>query len=131
MDNRFISRFWENYIVKLNTYGIKPKGARWYVRHAEQYLRTFPDWCLAIYTVQDVEQYLQDKGRKAGLEDWQFQQIVISLQVLFVDIARTPWASTFSWQNWSDNTCDLSATHAAVARGKTSGPDLSAADSHS
>ena len=29
MDNRFISRFWENYIVELNTYGIKPKGTRW------------------------------------------------------------------------------------------------------
>ena len=79
MDNRFISRFWENYIVKLNTYGVKPKGARWYVRHAEQYLRTFPDRRLATHTVQDVEQYLQDKGRKAGLEDWRFQQIVTSL----------------------------------------------------
>ena len=66
MDNRFISRFWENYIAKLKTYGIKPKGARWYVRHAEQYIRTFPDRRLATHTVQDVEQYLQDKGRKAG-----------------------------------------------------------------
>ena len=71
MNNRFISRFWKTYIVKLNTYGIKPKGARWYIRHAEQYLRTFPDRRLATHTVQDVEQYLQDKGRKAGLEDWQ------------------------------------------------------------
>ena len=96
MDNCFISRFWENYIVKLNTYGVKPKGARWYVRHAEQYLRTFPDWCLATHTVQDVEQYLQDKGRKAGLEDWQFQQMVKALQVLFIELVKASWATDFS-----------------------------------
>ena len=67
MDDRFISRFWENYIAKLKTYDIKPNRVRWHVTHAAQYIQTFPDRCPATHTVQDVEHYLQDKGCKVGL----------------------------------------------------------------
>ena len=74
MDDRCISRFWENYIAKLKTYGIKPNMVRWHVSRVAQYIHTFPDRRLATHTVQDVEQYLQDKGRKAGLNDGQFQK---------------------------------------------------------
>ena len=60
MDDRFISRFWENYIAKLKAYGIKPNRVRWHVTHAAQSIQTFPDCRLATHMVQDVEQYLQE-----------------------------------------------------------------------
>ena len=116
MTDQTISRFWDNYTDKLKTYGAKPEALRWYVRHAESYIKSIPDRRLAQHTVQDVEQYLQDKGRKTGQKDWQFQQMVKALQVLFVDIVKASWAPDFPWQYWADGARDLPAAHATVAR---------------
>ena len=116
MDDHFISRFWEKYIVKLKTYGIKPNMVHWHVNHVAQYIHAFPDRRLATHTVQDVEHYLQDKGRKAGLKDLQFQQMVMALQVLFVELVKASWAPDFPWQHWIDGAHELPASHATVAR---------------
>lgn len=116
MDDLTVSRFWDNYIERLKSYGIKPKLLRWHVRHAEQYIKAHPGRRLATHGPADVERYLQDKGRNAALKDYQLRQIVKSLQVLFVALVRSAWAETFPWQQWMDNTQDLPASHPTVAR---------------
>jgi hypothetical protein len=78
-------------LEKLNSYGVKPVVLRWHVQHAEHDIKAFPDRRLGTHTAQDMEQYLQDKGRNASLKGWQFQQIVASSQVLFVDPVKAPW----------------------------------------
>jgi len=35
MSDLSTSRFWDKYILKTNSYKIKPSAAKWYVRHAE------------------------------------------------------------------------------------------------
>ncbi|HFE32457.1 MAG TPA: hypothetical protein ENJ17_03995 [Gammaproteobacteria bacterium] len=63
MNNPRVSRFWDIFIEKLKTYENRPDIAWWSVRHAERYIKTFPDQRLATHTPQILEQYLQEKGR--------------------------------------------------------------------
>ena len=116
MDDQTVARFWDNYLEKLETYRVKPAVLRWHVQHVEHYIKAFPDRRLATHTAQDIEQYLQGKGRNARLKDWQFQQIVTALQVLFIELVKAPWAPAFPWQDWSNNARGLPSTHATVAR---------------
>ena len=116
MDNPFVSRFWDNYIYKTKAYNIKPKVARWYVRHAEQYIKAHPNQRLGSHTPREIEEYLREKGRNPRLEDWQFRQIVEALKILFVEMVRASWASGFPWHEWSAAAESLPASHATVAR---------------
>ncbi len=49
------------------------------------YIKPHPKHRLTTYTPQNPKQYLKIKGRNSSLKDWQFQQVVTSLEVLFVD----------------------------------------------
>jgi integron integrase len=116
MDNPSVSRFWDNYIYKTKTYNIKPKVARWYVRHAEQYIKAHPNQRLASHSQHEIEQYLREKGRNPRLEDWQFRQIVDALKILFVEMVQPAWAHDFPWQDWFMAAESLGDNHATVAR---------------
>lgn len=116
MTNTTVSRFWDNFIEKTKGYSLKPATVRWHVRHAEAYIKAHSGRRLAEHTAEDIAAYLQEKGRNSRLADWQFAQMVRSLQILFVDMVRAPWAVTFPWQDWIDNARELGPTHATVAR---------------
>ena len=62
MSNPRVSRFWDIFIEKLKTRENRPDLVRWSVRHAEQYIKAFPDQRLAAHTPQILEQYLQEKA---------------------------------------------------------------------
>jgi len=83
MDDQAVTCFWDNYIEQLKAYGIKPKLLRWHVSHAEECIKAHAGRRLAAHSAADVERYLNEKGRNVQLKDWQFRQIVKSLQVLF------------------------------------------------
>lgn len=72
MTDQSVSRFWENYILKTRAYRIKNASMRWYVRHAERYIKDHHDVRLSLHTTQNLEDYLKDKDRNTYLEDWQF-----------------------------------------------------------
>jgi integron integrase len=116
MDDQTIPRFWDKYIEQLKSYGVRPKSLRWHVRHAEQYIQAHKQRRLRTHSAADIEQYLQDKGRNIQLKDWQYQQIVKSLQILFIELVKAPWAATFPWQQWADSAQELTISHATVAR---------------
>jgi len=116
MSDPNISRFWGVFIEKLKPYQVKPNHTRWYVRHAEEYIKAYPDQRLATHTPQILEQYLQEKGRNSRLRGWQYKQLVVALKVLFVDLVKTPWALSFPWQSWIDASRDLPLSHPTVAR---------------
>jgi len=64
------SRFWDDFIRKTETYRVSPHAARWYVRHAEQYIKAHADPRLRQHSAHRVEAYLRDKGRTPRLRDW-------------------------------------------------------------
>lgn len=67
-----ISRFWDIYINKTKTYNIKPDVVRWYVRHAECYIKFNSGSKLKSDVPEYVEKFLIDKGRLVRADDRHF-----------------------------------------------------------
>jgi len=100
MKDQSISRFWEKFIEKTKIYGVKPASARWYVRHAEQYIQQHPTVKLALHNEDFVSEYLKTKHSLKKVEDWQFTQIVTTLRILFTKMVQVSWAQDFPWDDW-------------------------------
>ncbi len=81
-------KFWDYYIKCVTAHGISAAKARWYVFRAEQYLYSTPRDSIVGHRKEDVIAYLDNVGREGQLEDWQFQQLVHSLEILFVEAAK-------------------------------------------
>jgi len=116
MDESRVSRFWDNYIEKAKAYQLKASAMRWHVLHAEAYIKAHPGHRLATHTPSMVDAYLNAKGRTGRLADWQFGQVVRALQILFHDLVKTPWASSYPWTHWMESARELEASHPTVAR---------------
>ena len=67
--SKSIERFWDRYLELLHNQGIKPSADRWYVIHAERYIKSFPDKKLADHGPQEVTGYLQQLGRTRRFRD--------------------------------------------------------------
>jgi len=116
MNDQNIARFWENYINNTVTYNINPKVTRWYVRHVEQYIKSYPNLKLALHSPEQIEYYFREKGRNPRLQDWQYKQLVDALKILFVEMVKAPWADAFPWQEWSELSSTLENSHATISR---------------
>ena len=116
MMDQSVSRFWDNYIYKTKSYGIKRESARWYVRHAERYIKSKPNVRLASHSAHDLENYLRAKGGQSRLQDWQYKQLVISLKILFSDMVKSVWAKQFPWDEYIEHAESLPNSHATVSR---------------
>lgn len=116
MNNDKIARFWENFIYKSKSYGVKAHALRWYVRHAEQYIKAHEDLRLADHKPKQVEAYLEEMSRKQNVKDWQYKQIIMSLKILFFDIIRLDRAESFPWQDMMDEAAALPVDHPTIAR---------------
>ena len=116
MNDESVPRFWDNYIYKTSSYNVKPKVARWYVRHAESYIKAHPHLRLSQHSAEQIETYLKEKGRNPHLQDWQFMQIVEALKILFIEMVKAPWAKEFPWGDWVTTAESLPNSHATLAR---------------
>lgn len=110
-----VSRFWEKFIEKSKHYNIKPDVVRWYVKHAEQYIKAHNSR-LNSHGKRDVDKYLKEKGRNTRLKDWQFCQIVDSLRILFLDVIAAPWATEYPWDDRKSQAATLPESHPTIAR---------------
>lgn len=111
-----VSRFWDKYIDKTKSYNVKDKAVRWYVRHAEEYIKAHPDHRLRSHTAEMVTAYLKNKGRYPHLKDWQFKQVIYALKIIFKDMLRLEWASSYPWEDWIDSATGLSNSHPTIAQ---------------
>jgi integron integrase len=114
--NDSVSRFWEKFIFKTRSYTTKENVIRWYVRHAEQYIKHYTDVRLKYHTADMVSAYLTDKGRNPQLKDWQFKQVVYSLKILFKDVLQVEFAADFPWEDWVDSATQLDRSHPTLAK---------------
>ena len=116
MSDLSTSRFWDKYILKTNGYKIKPSAAKWYVRHAEHYIKFHNGIRLKHHTPDNIRQYLQYKCGNPRLQEWQYLQIVTALKILFLDVIKVPWANTHDWDAYQAMATRLPDDHATVAR---------------
>ena len=107
MNNSSISRFWDKFTELTNTYKLRPGSNRWYVKHAESYIKYHKDIKLLNHQPNHIESFLTYKSRHVRIQDWQFRQVVHAIEILFVDLLKPKWASTFPWKDWSDLAINL------------------------
>ena len=109
-----------------------PPFDRWTVVRAEQYITSHPDRRLTGKTPADVDNYLENLGRKTSLTAWQFRQALDAIQKLF-EFVGVKWLGEVDWANWRDSAHGLEAMHPTVARdylplpaanGRWTSPDL-------
>jgi hypothetical protein len=95
------------------------------VRRAQQYIAAFPDKRLAEQSPGDVDSYLSEVGRSAGLEDWQFRQVVDAVRYLFrvvgsirylFRVVGVSWLDRVDWGHWRDSARSLGKRHPSIAR---------------
>ncbi|VAW71528.1 Integron integrase IntIPac [hydrothermal vent metagenome] len=110
------SRFWDKYILKTTSYNVPESARRWYVRHAEMFIKAQSGRRLSTLTAHNIEDYLKEKGRSDKLTDWQFRQMVDALRILFVGVVSPAWADNFDWSGWKAGARQLPADHATIAR---------------
>ena len=109
-----VSRFWDKYIEISKAYGVEDKVVRWYVIHVERYIAAHKGLRLGLHSGIELRSYLEVIGRKPNLLDWQFRQVVSALKILFVDLVKAKWASSFNWESWIDSANSLQADHPTI-----------------
>ncbi|VAX08863.1 Integron integrase IntIPac [hydrothermal vent metagenome] len=108
-------RFWDRYIQHLSKQEVKETAKRWYVKRAEQYIKAYPGKRLVTHTPTDVTGYFERQGRKVGLKEWQFFQIIDAIHVLFL-VADVPCTDQVDWAFWEASANTLDPDHATIAR---------------
>ena len=116
MSGESVSRFWEKFIEKTKSYGAKDKAQKWYVRHAEAYIKAHSGTRLTDHSADQVSAWLTEKGRNTRLADWQYQQLVRAIKLLFTQMVTVPWAAEFPWDDYSELADTLPNSHATVSR---------------
>ena len=124
-----MDRFWERFIERARTKGVKENAIRWHVRRAEAYFKAVSGKRLAEHSVADVTGYLEQTGRLGGIKDWQFVQTVDAIQNL-LETANAPVAGQVDWGFWRDSACALEESHPTIAR-ETSAPGSGKGDAPS
>lgn len=110
------TRFWERYIEKTKGYNVPSPQHRWYVKHVERYIKALHGKRLLDSSPDDLNAYLNGIGRKPNIKDWQFQQTVKALRILYKEIVKPEWADKVNWDDWITSAKDLPANHATIAR---------------
>jgi len=108
-------RFWDRFVERARKNGVTDRAMRWYVRHAERYLKAFPGKRLAEHDRRDVTGYLEALGRLDRIQDWQFRQIVAAVEILH-SIAGSAANDEVDWGWWRDSARTLDAEHPTIAR---------------
>ncbi len=111
-----VRRFWDKYLFILNNNGVKHTAQQWYTKRVEQYIAHVPDQKLLTHTSEHVTAFFHDKGSQTSLKDWQFQQIIHAIELLFCQLVRCDWADSYDWQHWKMFAKTLETDHPTIIR---------------
>lgn len=111
MKDRSISRFWDKYSKNSVKHGVKADSILWMVKHAERYIKHYPNDKLAQHTAEFVTQYLKDKYGNPLLLDWQFSQILLAIKIIFTEMVHADWADDYGWDAWDKRAAELKSKH--------------------
>ena len=109
--NLSVERFWDNYLFILKKNGVHKNSIPWYRKHAEAYIKANKNTPLSSQTGQDIDRYLNAKGRLSGLKEWQFRQIADAIRILFTDLIQPSWSKSYDWFQWRAFSRELESDH--------------------
>jgi integron integrase len=113
--HRNVEIFWGKYRENLRKRRVKESAQRWYVKRAEEFIKAAQGRKLHDHSADDINRYLEEQGRKKGLQGWQFLQIVDALQIL-LETADTPAGTQVNWEYWHNSAQELADSHPTIAR---------------
>jgi integron integrase len=111
-----IDRFWDNYLFILKNNAIPKNSIPYYRKHTEAYIKANLNTPLSSQTSQDVDRYLNAKGRLAELKEWQFRQIADAIRLLFTELVRPQWSESYDWFQWRAFARELEPDHPSLMR---------------
>jgi len=111
-----IERFWDNYLFILKKNAIPKKSIPWYRKHAEAYIKANKNTPLNSQTAQDIDCYLNAKGRLTNLKEWQFRQIADAIRLLFTELIQPQWSKSYDWYQWRAFARELESDHPSLMR---------------
>ena len=115
-DNLMARKFWDMYLQILAERGVSEKARRWYVRRAEDFVKSAQGKRLADHTSADLNRYFEGYGRKSRIEGWQFLQIVDAIQIL-METAKADCLDKVDWEFWRNSAKELDAeAHPTLAK---------------
>jgi integron integrase len=94
--------FWQRYRKALAGQGLRGKAADWSINRVEHFIRSAKGLRLREHTAEDLRTYLCRQAMDPRLKDWQYEQMVEALRVLFSEIVRSPWSKDFPWEKWKE-----------------------------
>jgi len=112
---RNVEIFWSKYLEILSQRGIKESARHWYVKRAEAFVRAAQGKKLLDHAAEDINHYLEEQGRKDGILDWHFLQIVNAIQIL-LQTANAACVSQVNWEYWRNSAHGLTSAHPTIAR---------------
>lgn len=95
-----VDRFLDNHLFILQKNAIPKNSIPWYRKHAEAYINANKNTTLSSQTGQDIDSYLNAKGRLPKLKEWQFRQIADAIRLLFTEIIQPQWSESYDWFQW-------------------------------
>jgi integron integrase len=111
-----IARFWERYIDILKLFRVPAKAHPWYRKHVQVFISKFPGVRLQAQTAENVQRWFEILSNQPNLSDWQLQQRVDALRLLFCRLLELDWAQRFDWNYWMAPVQHLGRNHPTVAR---------------
>jgi hypothetical protein len=87
--------FWKMYEEQLSASGLHPKAVAWCRKRTAFFIETTKRVKLKDKTSEDIKGYFCKQLASGRLEDWQYEQLVDALRVLFLHVVKVPWAQTF------------------------------------
>lgn len=97
VDNPRIKR---GLLQRMKEEGVSKRQEKWYLLRIREYEEAGGYTPLGRHGAADVKAYLDVIGRKDELAQWQIDQIVHALELLFRDVVRAEWARDFDWEWW-------------------------------
>jgi len=92
-----VDRFWDNYLFILKKNAIPANSIPYYRKHAEAYINANKNTPLSTQTSQNIDRYLNAKGRLPELKEWQFRQIADAIRLLFTELIQPQWSESYDW----------------------------------
>ena len=103
MDDAYL-QFWNKYRLNTKAYGVSDADHRLYINHVQMFITAHLGRRLKHLEAADVFGYLAGIAGQRKLEAKQFEQLVESLKILFIESIAADWAFEFPWDTLSFST---------------------------
>ena len=110
---------WDRYLSLLERERIPANHRRYYVQRAEAFIEAVRPARMREVSADQIAAFFPRYARDRRLNAWQFRQTVEAVQLLLVDLSRSPAARAVDWDYWKSAGEDLADSPPTLAAQQT------------